>query len=233
MMLFPYRMNQSSGALNGLKLVVIFFVLQLPNASAAVHSNSFILQMINDSQMDLLIPARAAPKSHPVWLNSERFGNIEDAIVSVSSRFNPQSIKEDREYLGVVLENNQGKKPYYVYTVSHGDVGQDTVAFRTKRPKNFSLVAVWHTHGGEHWSRQYFSAADTQLAKKWDVPVYLADHTGSLKVFRPETKTLSRMRAYSKGLGKVTGISKGQAATNPEGPIRVATRNKVLNNMFK
>jgi len=202
-------------------LAIMLFSMEL---SANTHNHVFAGKMQNDPNMSLLIPARVKPSSHPVWLSAESFNSQESAVVAASSRFNPQSIVEDREYLGFILVNTQQGKPFYVYTVSHGDAGQDTVPTRSKLPENFKLVAFWHTHGSEHWSRTYFSAFDTALAQRMKVPVYMASHSGDLLVYKPNDVTLSRMRAYSRGLGKVKGIAKGRAALGLNGPIRIATR---------
>jgi len=202
-------------------LTLMLFSLEL---SANAHNQIFAGKMQSDPNMSLLIPARQKPSSHPVWLSAESFNSQESAVAAASSRFNPQSIKEDREYLGFILVNTQQDKPFYVYTVSHGDAGQNTVPIRSKLPQNFQLVAFWHTHGSEHWSRMYFSSFDTALAQRMNVPVYMASHSGDLLVYKPDDVTLSRMRAYSRGLGKVKGIAKGQAALGLNGPIRIATR---------
>lgn len=202
-------------------LTLTSFSLEL---SAGAHSQTFAGEMLSDPDMSLFIPARQKPDSHPVWLSSETFDSQERAVAAASSRFNPQSILEDREYLGFILVNRLPDKPIYLYTVSHGDAGQNTVPIRSKLPKNFELAAFWHTHGSEHWSRVYFSAFDTALAQRMNVPVYLANHSGGLLVYRPHEATLTRMRAYSRGLGKVQGIATGQAATDQHGPIRIAVR---------
>ena len=202
-------------------LALMSFSLEL---FAGSHHYTFTEEMQGDPSMSLLIPTRSRPSSHPVWLSSEVFDSQEGAVAAASSRFNPQSIIEDREYIGIVLVNKQLEKPFYVYTVSHGNPGQDTVPIRYKQPKNFELVAFWHTHGSEHWSRVYFSSSDTALAQRKNVPVYLANHSGDLLVYRPHDTTLSRMRAYSRGLGKVLGIATGQTAIDQHGPMRVATR---------
>jgi len=205
--------------LTSLSLTLLSFEL-----SANAHNQSFAGKMQNDPNMSLLIPARQKPSSHPVWLSAESFNSQESAVAAASSRFNPRSIMEDREYLGFILVNTQQGKPFYVYTVSHGDAGQNTVPIRSKLPENFKLVAFWHTHGSEHWSRMYFSSFDTALAQRMNVPVYMASHSGDLLVYKPDDATLSRMRAYSRGLGKVKGIAKGQAALGSNGPIRIAIR---------
>ena len=201
---------------------IIFQMLTFSTSHAASPNLSTLSAMDQHSDLQLFIPARAETSSYPVWLSSERFDTLETAVVAASDRFNPKSIKEDRKYLGLILHYLHPTKSFYVYTVSFGDKGQDAVGLRNRHPLSYEIVAAWHTHGGEYGPRQYFSAADTQLANRWDVPIFLTDYTGSLLVYQPEQQTLTRMRAYSMGFGKTKGIAKGLIAAGRSGPIKIA-----------
>lgn len=133
-------------------------------------------------------------------LTSRRFTTIKEAVVAAANRYNPMSIQQDREFLGaIVMLDGQ-----YRYTVGHGESGQDTVSLRLQIPKNAKVVAFWHTHGDAAPNRRYFSKIDTQLAEQWQLPFYLADYTGALRIFEPGVSRIryAGMRSggsYSKG----------------------------------
>lgn len=132
------------------------------------------------------------------------------AVEHASNLYNPASVREDREYMGVVFSQNLDARVLYGYTVGAGQSGHDTVSVRARIPAGSKIVAFWHTHGAEHWTRQYFSPTDTSLAKEWGVPFYMAAADGRLRVYRPEQRTLSQRQAMMLGLGPLRGSSRGE-----------------------
>jgi len=54
-----------------------------------------------------------------------------------------------------------------------------------------NIAAFWRTSGQLDSVHRYFSAVETNLAKKFDCPFYLTNYTGVLKVFHPDDNTLS------------------------------------------
>lgn len=149
-----------------------------------------------------------------------------EAVIAATDLYNPLSIKEDREYMGAILKC-QDK---YYYSAAPGEKGKDLIHVELSVPSRCDLKAFWHTHGAEHYSRQYFSKVDTVLANKWQKPFYLADYTGILKVYEPGDKTLRRSEAKRLRLGNNAGFAKGQAVKSPEGTIvKVAVKSGVLN----
>lgn len=144
-------------------------------------------------------------------LTSTEFDSIHQAVVAAANQYNPISVDEDREFLGaIVLLDGQ-----YRFTVGNGARGQDTVSLRLMLPPTAKVVAFWHTHGDAAPNRRYFSATDAALAKQWQLPFYLADYTGALRVFDPVTDSL-RYAIRRMGIQR-GGYAKGQRVKGDHG----------------
>jgi len=160
--------------------------------------------------------AVAGPTSAPQW-----FGTELDAVVAASQQYNPQSIREDREFMGAILRRDN----CYTFTVGAGKPGHDRISVVIKIPAGDEVVAFWHTHGERRDSNRYFSNVDTKLVETTQKRFYLADHTGLLKVMAPGAPTLSRIRARQLGLPHRTGYARGNIVSDEQGkPVRIATR---------
>lgn len=161
-------------------------------------------------------PAHASPATQQ-WFASEL-----EAVVAAADQYNPESIREDREYMGAILRRGDR----YSFTVGAGHAGRDTVTVRIAIPNGTELIAFWHTHGARMQSNRYFSAVDTRLVKTWQIPFYLADYTGQLKVMQPDDRTISASRARYLGLPSRAGFAAGQIVNAVNGePIRIETDN--------
>lgn len=158
------------------------------------------------------------------------FSSVEEAVINASNRVNPQSIVEDCEYIGLVLFNPKAtdKAFPYTYTLSKGVPGQNSVTGRFLKPLHMEAVALWHTHGGKHWSRKYFSDVDTHTANSLGLPFYMADYKGTLRVYSPGDRTLSATQARLKRLGNESGYAKGQIVFSKQTgrPIVIAVRER-------
>ncbi len=201
----------------------LFALLLSPTLPTFAADSSFQESMMSNPGTALLAgPAEGGYQA--IWLSTTPFPSHVEAAAAASNQFNPRSIAEDREYVGVVLKS-AGENPYYLYTISRGGHGADAVPFRVAVPQGFELAAFWHTHGAKHWSRVYFSNSDTALAERWNVPIYLANHTGNLQVFSPGAHTRSTAWAQKKGFGRVAGIAKGNEARGNSGQeVSIATK---------
>ena len=153
-------------------------------------------------------------------LSSESYASVVAAVTAASNRYNPISIAEHREYMGAIIGNGS----IYRYTVARGQMGADRISLRLALPYGMNVVAFWHTHGARHFSRQYFSAIDSALVRQWRKPLYLASHTGFLKVLKPGDHTLPTLKAARLGLGRGSGYAKGNKVLGAQGsPVRIAT----------
>ena len=132
------------------------------------------------------------------------------AVHHAVALYNPTSIEQDREFMGVIFQQTVAGQPRFGYTVARGEPGQDQITIRARLPAGSRKTAFWHTHGADHWSRRYFSATDTQLARQWGLPFYLATAQGELRVFHPEDRTMNRREALLAGLGDEIGASAGR-----------------------
>ncbi|WP_317933435.1 DUF4329 domain-containing protein [Halioxenophilus sp. WMMB6] len=143
------------------------------------------------------------------------------AVVAAANQFNPLSIAEDREYMGAIYECSEG----FVYSVGAGKVAAGNVSVILNTPAGCDMVALWHTHGAEHYSHRFFSGIDTRLVERVGMPFYMADYTGALRVFNPGDRTLSLTRARQMGLGEDRDYAEGSRIQNTAGnQIQVATR---------
>ena len=146
-------------------------------------------------------------------ISCESFPTIEAAVLHALTRFNRCSIHHDTEFLGTILRNpDRGNG--FIYSIGSGVHGENNISVRVKIPKGFKMVAFWHTHGRAHWSYAYFSATDTALADKWQLPMYLANYSGKVNVYEPGSPTISRLAARRLGLGNLGGYAMGSPVFN-------------------
>lgn len=163
----------------------------------------------------------AAIHSQTTALNAAAFSSPLAAVLAAENEYNPLSIAQDREFIGAILL--QGG--VYRFTVGHGISGEDTVTVRLALPRGAKIIAFWHTHGAAGHGRKYFSAVDTALANSWRKPFYLADYSGTLRVFNPGDNTMTAVTASRLGLGMQSGYAKGSDVIAEDGRrARVATR---------
>lgn len=154
-------------------------------------------------------------------IDEESYPTAIDAVIAASHYFNPLSIAEDREYIGAILQHKTLK--HFIYTVSSGHTGADKVSARIQVPEQYEITAFWHTHGNHHWTRKYFSDVDTALVKHWQLPFYMADARGRLRIFEPQSPTLSIFQARKLGLGSHAGYAKGKTVKYRNQSIKLAT----------
>lgn len=144
-----------------------------------------------------------------------------EAVRAATNLYNPISIRDDREFMGTIYKSGQ----YYGFTVSAGEIGANRIAIEIPVQQWDSVVALWHTHGNASPLKQFFSRLDTRLVEQFGKPLYLADYTGSLKVFRPGDRPLSGFAAQRYGLPEKRGYALGEVVHDEEAQqISVQTR---------
>jgi hypothetical protein len=132
------------------------------------------------------------------------YKSILEAVTAASDRYNPESITTDTEHFGIILKAvsksaDQGAPvDSYRYTHATAKKRQDSFRLKVKIPAGYQLAAVWHTHGRRNPAHRFFSPTDVRTANRLQVPVYLADYTGILKVYSPDDHGSSN----SPGLGR-------------------------------
>lgn len=142
------------------------------------------------------------------------------AVLAAENEYNPLSIARDREFIGVIFQH----RDMYRYTVGQGLSGEDTVTVRLAVPRGAKVVAFWHTHGAAGHGRKYFSAVDTALVNSWNKPFYMADASGTLRIFKPGDPTMTAMTARRLNLGERAGYARGSVVMAADGRrARVAT----------
>ncbi len=111
-------------------------------------------------------------------VESQAFPRIKAALDALSRSYHRRSIRENREYVAAILEDNG----VYRVTVQAGRSGRNRVRMKLRRKKSQTLVAVWHTHGAPGRRREVFSATDSRTVTTTGVPMYLTTPLGKLKV---------------------------------------------------
>lgn len=143
------------------------------------------------------------------------------AVRAAANTYNPLSITEDREYMGAILKRGSD----YGYTVTGGGRSSDRIRVKIDGESWRQTIGLWHTHGSYRPSHRYFSRTDTRTATSLNLPFYLADYTGYLKVYMPGDTTLSPFAARRLGLSFEAGFAIGRYVHDQfDRPIRVRTR---------
>ncbi|MEO7386298.1 MAG: DUF4329 domain-containing protein [Gammaproteobacteria bacterium] len=165
--------------------------------------------------------ASAAPEVPTAGPLGPAFTTELNAVIAATSAVNGRSIREDREFLGAVLRRGSD----FHYSIVTGQPGVDRIRARLIVPEGFELVAVWHTHGAAATEHRFFSRVDAALVAGTGKPLYLADHTGALRVLQPGAPRLSAIAARRLGLPGRSGFATGEQLRGTEGElVRIPTR---------
>ncbi len=195
----------------GLVLVIWLAGLSLPSVSLAEFA-AHTLQpagrgtaggAVDPSKRNVLSQASPIEQNmnSRAMLSLERFASERQAVEAAVKRFNPYSVREDREYLGAVIKlGSPADELAYRYLVARGKPGQNRVSIHLPIPERAEIVAFWHTHGAHGPNRHLFSGSDTALVRKTGKPFYMADANGNLRVFRPGQRLLSAGLRHRLGL---------------------------------
>lgn len=179
-----------------------------------------ILLMVLSTGCSSINQRSATTTANVALVTAELYATPLAAVIAASNQFNPISISEDREYMGAILREGD----QYRYSVASGQRGTDKIQVKLAIPASMEVVAFWHTHGNEHFSRRYFSDTDSALVQQWHKPFYMAEASGILRVLQPDHHTLSANQAARLGLGRRSGFAEGQKVLSEAlGLIRVAT----------
>ncbi len=111
-------------------------------------------------------------------VENQAFPRIKAALDVLSKSYHQRSIREDREFMAAILEENG----VYRVTVQAGRRGKDKVRMEIPLKKSQTLVALWHTHGAPGLRRELYSATDSRTVTTTGVPFYLSTSLGKLKV---------------------------------------------------
>lgn len=191
-------------------------IKQTANSSAltAVLLGSFLTT-------EVAAAIRSASISQSAAEGVMKYATQVEAVAAATNLYNPLSIADDVEYMGVILADATG----YRYTVARGERGKDSISIRIPKAEWGNVVAFWHTHGKAESHYRYFSDIDTELTERTGIPFYLADYTGRLKVFNPGDNTLARGVAIRLGLPASRGFALGNEVRDQQNEVvKVSTR---------
>ncbi len=110
-------------------------------------------------------------------IESQAFLRIGAALRALSMSYHRRSIREEREFMAAILEDNG----VYRVMVQAGSPGKHRVRMTYRRKKSQTLVALWHTHGAPSWRQDQFSRTDRKTARTTGVPLYLHTPGGQHK----------------------------------------------------
>ena len=113
------------------------------------------------------------------WLHSLEFSSEHEALTALSQSFLADSIREDAEHMGAILETEDGR-----ILVTHGKAapGQTQVEFSIGRLKTTKIIALWHTHGAPGRRTERFSITDGETVRATGLPFYLISPRGQISV---------------------------------------------------
>ncbi|MEC8859037.1 MAG: DUF4329 domain-containing protein [Pseudomonadota bacterium] len=170
-----------------------------------------------------MLVAGAAHAGQSSIIMPAQFTSETQAVIHAANIYNPVSVEEDREFMGIIFSETSNGITLYGYTVGAGHAGHDQVTVTIQVPAGAQKVAFWHTHGAPHWTRNYFSTTDTKLAEQWQIPIYLAAPDGKLRLYEPGDSTLGWRRARQLGLAGEDGASSGKLvkAAGSSDPVRI------------
>ncbi len=194
--------------------VIIGSILGATLAWLLLPSAPQLLEVSSPKVVSRLVEDTAVPQSgYPSKLA---------AVIAASDRYNADSIVRNREHVGAILKC---KGHGYFYTHGVGADHQAPVEFTVAKPKRCDLVALWHTHGAEASDRDFFSPADTESADRLGVPIYMTNHTGKLKMYRPGQRKIGRRKNSRFGaLPMPRGTAEGVVVKHRGGePVAIRT----------
>jgi RHS repeat-associated protein len=120
---------------------------------------------------------------------ARHFKTQDEAAIHALKEINPTSIKEDKEYGGLIYKN-RGKT--YSHTPAYkGSVdGVDVMQAFEDCPKNSKIVASYHTHGGfnKNYSSEEFSDEDIINAHSRKIDNYVGTPKGKFGKYDVKTK---------------------------------------------
>jgi RHS repeat-associated protein len=118
-----------------------------------------------------------------------KYPNVDIAAVGAILEINPVSIREDREYAGIIFCNGDGS---YSYTPARPGTRFGSSFHWEDMPiaDRDHLAGVFHTHGAARWFGRWrgdedFSDADKGVASAFGIPSYLGTPRGAVKKCDP------------------------------------------------
>lgn len=157
-----------------------------------VAGGANLTQFVNNNPLRFVDPFGLCGEEQGSPDRLGRYNSIREAGRAAVKNINPTSIKEDREYAGVIYRNSDGS---YDYTQprpggrfsSHGDPS-DLASDQT-------LAGAYHTHGDHHWNEQdwNFSSGDKKSADQSKVPMYLGNSFGAVLEYDPGTRRVTNL----------------------------------------
>lgn len=112
----------------------------------------------------------------------DRYRTVDAAGIAAVEDINPTSIKENREYAGVIYQNFDGS---YSYTLPMP--GTSHTSNSGDAPILNKLVGDYHTHAAcdPDFDNENFSPSDTIKNSEKNVPGYLGTPSGAIKKYTP------------------------------------------------
>lgn len=139
-----------------------------------------------------------------------RYESVEHAVMALSQCYLRRSVRGNREYMAALISDGEA-----IHTVvGRGRRGQDQVDMTIRLERGQALVALWHVHGSNGLERSLFSPTDVELVTRLQLPFYLTDPTGVIRLLDPQDTNHSapaynRITALRAPPGSVEGVAVG------------------------
>lgn len=159
-------------------------------------------------------------------LQDERaFPTVIATVAAMAQQHLDASLRMDREYVGAVLQDREGR---FWAAVGAGCPGRDTVTFSVRIPAGLRVSAFWHTHGAAGAMRDWFSPDDVELVQTTRYDFYLITPAGALRVLTyddVQRGVRAPMRQLTPGIPR--GATAGRTVVVPAEPDeRVTARGR-------
>ena len=121
----------------------------------------------------------------------DKYKTMDKAAGDALNEINPKSVKQHKEYAGMLYKNKDGT---FSYTKpNRGTKDGSSPGGPKSVPKKTTAVAYYHTHGGTDpgYANEKFSKADKKYAHKHKIAAYLATPKGKGKKYTKKTGVTS------------------------------------------
>ncbi|MCZ6619505.1 MAG: hypothetical protein O7E57_15390 [Gammaproteobacteria bacterium] len=146
------------------------------------QSKLFVGLLVTTVLLSVSFAAEACRDPVRTRITDESFPDEVSAVRAMRGRFLDTSVSQDVEFFGAVLQEDHGD---YRATFGQGCRGVDKINFSVSLAAGAKLSAFWHTHGRGGLARNLFSAEDAATVLDYQLPFYLIDSRGLIRVLDP------------------------------------------------
>lgn len=147
-------------------------------------------QFVNNNPLRFVDPFGLCGEDQGSPGTAGRYKSGREAGTKAVQNINPRSVKEDREYAGMIYRNKDGS---YDYTEPRpGERHRSNFGNPRDLASDQEFVGIYHTHGKDSWRYDdwTFSNRDKRVAELHKVPSYLGTPHDAVLEYDPKTKVI-------------------------------------------